>query len=83
MIRQKRLESLVYEDLNGLVSASYAEDQAIDYKEELPDLDGKRPDDARKKLLADVAAFANAGGGDILFGVEGGALTFSIPVRLR
>ena len=58
--------------LSGLVSASYAEDQGIDYKEELPDLDGKKPDDARKKLLADVAAFANAGGGDILFGVEEG-----------
>ena len=72
MIQQKRLESLIYDDLNGLVSASYAEDQAIDYKEELPDLDGKKPDDARKKLLADVAAFANAGGGDILFGVEEG-----------
>jgi hypothetical protein len=25
MIQQKRLESLVYEDLNGLVSASYAD----------------------------------------------------------
>jgi hypothetical protein len=69
MIHRKRLESITDDDLAGLVAASYVEDQTIDYKEELPDLDGKKPDDARKKLLADVAAFANAGGGDILFGV--------------
>jgi hypothetical protein len=72
VIQQKRLEHLAHDDLAGLVSVSYVEDQAIDYKEELPDLDGKKPDDARKKLLSDVAAFGNAGGGDILFGVEEG-----------
>ncbi len=72
MTHRKRLESVAHEVLSALMAASYVEDQNIDYKEELPDLHGKKPDDARKKLLADVAAFANGGGGDIIFGVEEG-----------
>jgi predicted HTH transcriptional regulator len=72
MVSNIRLEAITYDDINHLVSSGYREDQNLDYKEQLPDLDGKKPDDARKKLLIDVAAFANAGGGDILFGVEEG-----------
>lgn len=72
MIANRRLDQITVEDIKALVDASYAEDREIDYKRELPDLDGKKRDDARKKLLADVASFANAGGGDILFGVEEG-----------
>jgi hypothetical protein len=65
-----RLEEVSLEHINGLVSASAREDQHLDYKQDLPDLDGKNGDKAKRGLLADVAAFANTGGGDVVFGIE-------------
>lgn len=67
-----RVEELTLDHLNGLVAASAREDQHLDFKSTLPDLDGKNGERAKKDLLGDVAAFANAGGGDIVFGVEEG-----------
>jgi hypothetical protein len=72
MIGDLRLEEIGHAHLLDLVDASYAEGQRIDYKLELPDFDGVKREDAKKKFLADIAAFANAGGGDILYGVEEG-----------
>lgn len=70
MLSGRRLETIGYDDVSALVESAYREDREIDYKSQLPELDGKRPADAKKELLKDVAAFANAGGGDIVFGIE-------------
>ncbi len=51
--------------LESLVMSEVREDRTLDYKEKLP-TNGR---DDRKEFLADVTAFANAGGGDIVFGV--------------
>lgn len=67
-----RLNELTLEHMQSLVAASAREDQHLDFKSTLPDLDGKNGERAKKDLLGDVAAFANAGGGDIVFGVEEG-----------
>lgn len=67
-----RLDELTLEHLRSLVDAGAREDQGIDFKINLPDLDGKNGSKAKRDLVADVAAFANGGGGDIVMGVEEG-----------
>lgn len=67
-----RFDELTIDHLRGLVDASVREDQHIDFKANLPDLDGAKGERAKRDLLADVASFANATGGDIVFGVEEG-----------
>lgn len=62
----KRIESMEFADVVALVDAKRAEDRRIDFKMELP---GGRDDD-KKELLADVSSFANADGGDLIFGVR-------------
>ena len=52
--------------LEGLVEDGIAEGRDIGYKLTLP---GTTPDD-KKEFLADVSSFANAGGGDMVFGVD-------------
>lgn len=67
-----RLRDVTTQHVQSLVEAGVREDQQLDFKVQLPDLDGRRPDEAKRRLLADIAAFANASGGDIMFGVEEG-----------
>ncbi len=58
-------DSIDAESLNRLQAGAVAESRTLDYKEKLPggqDLD-------RKEFLADVSSFANAAGGDLVFGV--------------
>lgn len=62
----KRLENITREDLDALVSDKHAEGRSVDYKR---DLNLSREDD-KKELARDVAAFANAGGGHLIFGIE-------------
>ena len=59
--------------LEGLVEDGVAEGRDIDYKLTLPG--GSDAD--KREFLADVSSFANAGGGDVVFGVDesGGAPT--------
>lgn len=52
-------------NLEGLVEDGVAEGRDIDYKLTLP---GTTTEE-KKEFLADVSSFANAGGGDIVFGV--------------
>ena len=63
---QKSFDVINKSDINALISNEVRESRTIDYKKELP---GKT-DDEKKELLADISSFANAGGGDIVFGVE-------------
>lgn len=53
-------------DIESLVTNSVEEGRAIEYKQALPG----NADRDKKEFLADVSSFANAGGGDLLFGVE-------------
>lgn len=61
----KPLTTLTKDDINALISHGRAEDRRIEYKQQLPG----GTDEDKREFLADVSAFANAGGGDILYGV--------------
>ena len=65
-LRGKNLTDLVAADFDGLVVEGVDESTHLDYKEALI---GGGSDD-RKKFLADICAFANAQGGDLVLGVR-------------
>ena len=71
----KQLDDITEGDLQLLVENRIAERRVVDYKSALP----AKGSGARRELLADVASFANAAGGHIIFGMEeeGG-----VPTRL-
>ena len=52
--------------LQELVDQKVQEDARLDYKRELP----KRDDRGRNDFIADVSAFANSSGGDLVYGIE-------------
>lgn len=54
------------EHVRSLISEGVAEGVHLDFKRELPRLDAA----GRHELLADVSAFANASGGDLVYGVD-------------
>jgi len=60
------IESISEAALNGLIATAVGESKYIEYKRELPG----RTDGDKKEFLFDVSSFANADGGDILYGVE-------------
>ena len=53
-------------DVDALIASARAEDRTIEYKRDLPG----GGDEDRREFLRDVSAFANALGGDILYGIE-------------
>ena len=53
-------------DLHYLIDNEVVESKILEYKEDLP---GNSTQD-KKEFLADVSSFANAGGGDILYGIK-------------
>jgi predicted HTH transcriptional regulator len=55
---QKHLEQLITDEA--------AEGLHLEFKEEFP---GNWPDAVKKEVLADISAFANAGGGDLVYGI--------------
>jgi hypothetical protein len=68
--------SLLYKDLNliseddliWLKNNKVKEALEIDYKQDFPNLGEEK---AKSEFLKDICAFANAAGGDIIFGIEG------------
>lgn len=52
--------------LVGLIASEVGERRTIEYKRDLPG----GTDDERREFLADVTSFANAAGGDLLFGMR-------------
>jgi hypothetical protein len=62
----KQLAEIAEADLLALISNGVAEGRTIDYKRDMP---GNSEGD-KKEFLADVSSFANAGGGDLVFGME-------------
>ena len=68
-ISTKPLEQITRADLEALCAEKNdwaRERRTIDYKERLP---GQAPDDPAK-FADDVASFANASGGDLIFGIR-------------
>lgn len=74
-LSHKQLESIDHADLQGLIGNEVAESKVIDYKQTLPG-DGQGH---KKKFLADVSSFANASGGDLIYGMKESA---GVPVEL-
>ena len=62
----KPIEEIEFSDLEKLLENSVAESRTIEYKRELP---GEKDSD-KKEFLADVSAFANTLGGDLLYGIS-------------
>lgn len=63
---QKSLDNIFKNDIDSLVADGVSESVQIEYKQELP---GNRDED-KKEFLADVSSFANARGGDIIYGIS-------------
>jgi hypothetical protein len=62
--------------LEALIAGGVGERRTIEYKRELPG----GGDEAKREFLADVSSFANASGGDLVYGVEAKE---GLPVALR
>lgn len=72
----KVLEAVTKADIDALQANQVAEGKSIDYKLALPG----NSDGDKREFLADASSFANAGGGDLIFGVsETGGTPQAIP----
>ncbi|QDU61290.1 Divergent AAA domain protein [Planctomycetes bacterium Pan216] len=65
MLSDKRLDDITASDIQGLIDNEVPEGPTLEYKQAL-ELDTR---DQRKEFAADVSSFANARGGDIIFGI--------------
>lgn len=63
---QKGFDVIQKSDIDALVTNAIMESRTLEYKQELPG----NADADKKEFLADVSSFANAGGGDLLYGVK-------------
>jgi len=62
----KHLNDIIKTDIESLISNGVREGRDIDYKRQLIiNTDGEK-----KEVLADISSFANAGGGDLVIGIE-------------
>jgi hypothetical protein len=59
-------EAINESDLQGLVDNRTIENKFLEYKEQLPG----NADSDKKEFLADVSSFANASGGDLIYGIR-------------
>lgn len=66
MLSDKLLDAISIQDFEQLLTNGIAESRTLEYKQELP----SQSDEDKREFLADVSAFANAGGGDLVFGAE-------------
>ena len=62
----KRLEEILYSDIEGIVSSELRESKTVEYKRDLPG----NSESQKKEFLYDVSSFANTVGGDLIIGVE-------------
>ena len=62
----KRFDDITKADIDGLITNAVSGPRTLDYKRQLPG----NSDDDKREFLADVSSFANAAGGDILFGIS-------------
>jgi hypothetical protein len=61
----KDIEQITKDDLQALIDNEVTERKAIEYKQALP----STSDSDKKEFLADVSSFANASGGEIIYGI--------------
>ncbi|MBA7644727.1 hypothetical protein ES703_52472 [subsurface metagenome] len=61
----KDIDKITEEDLQALIDNSVLEGKTIEYKQSLP----CNSDSDKKEFLADVSSFANASGGDLIYGI--------------
>jgi hypothetical protein len=61
----KEFDAITKADIDSLVANAVAERRTIEYKQQLPGA----TDEDKKEFLADVSSFANAAGGDIIYGI--------------
>jgi hypothetical protein len=62
----KPWNQITKEDIERLVAEAVPESHTLDYKQEMPNESPK----SKLDFLADIVAFANASGGDLIFGIE-------------
>lgn len=62
----KPLVQVTEADLQALITAHVRESKTIEYKRDLPG----GSDEQKREFLADVSSFANASGGDLIFGMD-------------
>jgi predicted HTH transcriptional regulator len=60
------LDSITPSDLQRLVTDQRPESRTLDYKRDL----ALTKDEDKRELSRDIASFANAGGGDLIYGIE-------------
>lgn len=75
-ISNKQLDTINEEDFKSLVEDGVFECRVMDYKKTLPHFEVPKD---KKEFLADVSSFANASGGDLIYGIEENR---GIPVNL-
>jgi hypothetical protein len=63
---QKNFDAITKADIDSLIANEVNESKTIEYKQTLP---GKS-DGNKKEFLADVSSFANASGGNIIYGIK-------------
>ncbi len=62
----KELDAITKEDIDSLKANGVREGRSIEYKERLP----QGSDEDTREFLADASSFANANGGDLIYGVR-------------
>lgn len=72
----KPFDQIEKADIDQLVASGVREGRSIEYKRTI----SLANDDEKKKVLASVSSFANAGGGDLLYGV---AADDGVPIEAR
>jgi hypothetical protein len=79
----KPLNQVSKEDIESLVSAKVSESRTLDYKQQLPDSDTEK----KREFLYDVSSFANAAGGDMVFGItderDGSGKSTGLPASVE
>lgn len=63
---EKNFEDIKKEDIESLIQRQVREKRTIEYKQILPN----DSDEQKREFLADVSSFANAAGGDLLYGIS-------------
>ena len=73
LVIERSLSDVTKADIDSLITEKRVEDRRLEYKSTLPGTSDKE----KKEFLADISAFANGAGGDVLYGVQESA---GIPV---
>ncbi|WP_336775298.1 AlbA family DNA-binding domain-containing protein [Paenibacillus sp. MMO-58] len=63
----KPIDQITEQDFKNLVSNQVLESRVLDYKETLPNLQAS---DDKREFIYDVSAFANGGGGELIYGIS-------------